>query len=52
METLLGRVPLSRLRERVGVRAVPHNGEGGVVARALTLTLSHFVGEGNAQSGA
>jgi hypothetical protein len=50
METLLGRVPLSRLRERVGVRAVPHNGEGGVVARALTLTL--FVGEGNAQSGA
>jgi hypothetical protein len=36
------------LRERVGVRALPHDGYGGVAVRALTLTLSHFVAEGNA----
>jgi hypothetical protein len=42
------RVPLSRLLERVGVRAAPHDGWNGVATRTLTLTLSHFMGEGNA----
>jgi hypothetical protein len=51
MKTSLNRVPLSRLRERVGVRAVPH-AQKSAFAQALTLTLSHLVGEGNAKSGA